>query len=86
MSIAYGLAVYFMMWWILLFAALPFGVRTQEEEGKVVPGTVESAPARHRMWRVAMWNTVVTTIVFAVFIWLRESGLTLDDIPLPGPR
>ncbi len=37
MSITYGLAVYFMMWWILLFAALPFGVRTQAEEGRLFP-------------------------------------------------
>ncbi|NBN77986.1 DUF1467 family protein [Microvirga tunisiensis] len=86
MSIPYALAVYFMMWWIVLFAILPFGVRTQEEEGQVVPGTVESAPARFRMLRTVGWTTAVTTLLFLGFLWLRQSGITLDDIPLPGPR
>ncbi|MFN7167050.1 MAG: DUF1467 family protein [Pannonibacter sp.] len=86
MSIAYALAVYFMMWWIVLFAILPFGVRTQAEEGEVVPGTVESAPAKFMMWRTAFWTTVVTSVLFGAFVWLRQSGITLDDIPLPGPR
>ena len=86
MSLPFALAIYFMMWWIVLFAILPFGVRTQAEEGEVVPGTEASAPARFRMLRTAIWTTIVTTMLFAGFVWLRQSGLTLDDIPLPGPR
>jgi hypothetical protein len=31
-----GLALYFVIWWILLFAVLPFGVRSQAESGEVV--------------------------------------------------
>ncbi len=41
-------AVYFIIWWITLFAVLPIGMRTQAEENVVVPGSVESAPARFR--------------------------------------
>ncbi|MCB1491238.1 MAG: DUF1467 family protein, partial [Rhodobiaceae bacterium] len=31
MSIASGVAIYFLIWWLVLFAVLPFGVRTQAE-------------------------------------------------------
>ncbi|WP_041376033.1 DUF1467 family protein [Polymorphum gilvum] len=86
MSIPFALAVYFMIWWIVLFAILPFGVRTQEEDGAVTPGSVPSAPSRPLLLRKALWTTVVASAVFASFVWLRASGITLDDIPLPGPR
>ncbi len=69
MSTTLSIAVYFVVWWTTLFVVLPFGVRTQEEAGDVVPGTPESAPARMRLRRVLGINTVVATIAFA-FIWL----------------
>ncbi|MGL4496733.1 MAG: DUF1467 family protein, partial [Beijerinckiaceae bacterium] len=37
MPIGSLIAIYFVIWWIILFAVLPFGVRSQVEEGKVVP-------------------------------------------------
>ena len=44
MSLSFALAIYAIIWWIVLFAILPIGVRTQEEEGDVSPGSAESAP------------------------------------------
>ena len=41
-----SLAVYFVVWWITLFAVLPFGLRTQAEDKHVILGTVESAPTK----------------------------------------
>ena len=41
-----AVAIYIFIWWIVLFAVLPFGVRTQDEAGSVVPGTPGSAPAK----------------------------------------
>ena len=38
-------AIYFIMWWIVLFAVLPWGVRSQTEHGEEVPpGTDPGAP------------------------------------------
>ncbi|TYC58600.1 DUF1467 family protein [Rhodobacterales bacterium] len=86
MSVALGLATYFILWWIFLFAILPFGVhRTQEEAGEVIPGSEPSAPDRPRFLKVIGITTVVTTIVFAGFVWLRMSGFGLDDIPFFQP-
>jgi predicted secreted protein len=78
MTITFMLASYFVIWWTVLFAVLPFGVRTQGEAGSVVPGTPASAPAQFRLGRVALMTTVVATIVFAV-LW---AGIRLRIIDL----
>jgi len=39
MSVSFAIAIYFIIWWTVLFAVLPIGVRTQAEDGAVVPGT-----------------------------------------------
>ena len=66
MDLAMSVAIYIFIWWIVLFAVLPFGVRTQAEEGDVVPGTPESAPAKPRLLRIFLINTLVATVVFAL--------------------
>ena len=44
MTLALGFALYFMIWWLVLFAVLPFGVVTQDETADVVPGKPGCAP------------------------------------------
>ena len=84
MNLAFGIALYFMIWWITLFAVLPFGVRTQQEEGSVVPGTPESAPAKPRLLRVAIINTIVATTIFAaVYLIIKFQLITADTFPFP---
>ena len=61
-----AVAIYIFIWWIVLFAVLPFGVRTQDEAGSVVPGTPGSAPAKVRIVRIFLINTLVATVVFAL--------------------
>ena len=65
MTIAGGLAVYFVIWWMVLFLTLPFGVRSQIEAGKVEAGTEPGAPAMPMLLRKALWTTVLAAIVFA---------------------
>jgi predicted secreted protein len=84
MDILQSTAVYFFIWWITLFLVLPFGVRTQQEEGSVVPGTPESAPARPRLLRIALINTALATAVFiAVYVIIQYKLVTADTIPFP---
>jgi predicted secreted protein len=61
-----AVAIYIFIWWIVLFAVLPFGVHTQDEAGSVVPGTPGSAPAKVRIVRIFLINTLVASIVFAL--------------------
>ena len=75
------LAIYFIMWWLVFFAVLPFGVRSQDEHGDIVPGTDPGAPAVHGLKIKAVWTTVVATIVFAVFYWAYiTKAIAFDDL------
>lgn len=61
-----AIATFFCLWFITLFAVLPFFIRTQDEEGSVVPGTPESAPHKVNMWKVFAANTVVAVLVSGI--------------------
>lgn len=80
MSITLGLALYFIIWWVTLFAVLPFGVHTQGDAGEIVQGTPESAPAAPRALRTIAITTLVATIIFAV-VW---AAMRFKLIPLDG--
>lgn len=75
-------AVYFLFWWLALFIALPFGLRTQGETDEVTLGTVESAPGRPHLLRAAVLATVVATILFGIYLFVTKYlGVTLNDVP-----
>jgi predicted secreted protein len=63
------IAVYFVTWWVVLFAVLPWGTRSQEEEGEVVLGTMPGAPARPMLIRKMLATSVVAAIVVAL-LWV----------------
>ena len=66
---AIGLAIFFTMWWIVLFTVLPFGVRSQHEEESYQQGTDPGAPVAPRMWWKALWTTLITCVLFAILWW-----------------
>jgi predicted secreted protein len=57
-SVTTAIAIYFLIWWVTLFAVLPFGVRRQDED----PG----APALPRLGMKLLWTTVVASAIFAI--------------------
>ena len=79
-------AIYFVMWWLVLFAILPFGVKTQDDDEEVTLGTVSSAPRGPHMLRAVMWTTIVTTILVGIYMGLTWGlGYGFDDIPILVP-
>jgi predicted secreted protein len=75
MSITTAIAIYFLIWWVTLFAVLPFGVRSQQEEGEIVAGSDPGAPAVPRVLAKLAWTTLVATLVFGVCSLLYLKGL-----------
>ena len=59
------LAIYFVVWWITLFLTLPFGIRSQREEGEDIPGTDPGAPSMPGMARKLIWTTILSAAFFA---------------------
>jgi predicted secreted protein len=82
-----GLAIYFLIWWITLFAVLPFGIRSQHE-AEYEPGTDPGAPILPRILSKLLWTTLVSALVFAIlYVVYAYRLIGLDDIPgLPRPR
>jgi predicted secreted protein len=78
-------AVFFLIWWVVLFAVLPWGVRSQHEGGEVTPGTDPGAPAVPKLGRKLIWTTVVASVVFAaVYIAYTDRLVSLES--LLGPH
>jgi predicted secreted protein len=79
MPIATLIAIYFVIWWVVLFAVLPWGVRSQQESGEVAPGTDPGAPAIHRVWRKLLWTTVIASVLYGVLYGSYRFGLIPFD-------
>ncbi|MBZ0217420.1 MAG: DUF1467 family protein [Fimbriimonadaceae bacterium] len=86
MTLTSGLATYFVIWWVTLFAVLPWRVKTQEESGKVEPGTVPSAPEKPMLGKKLAATTLVASIIFALlYLTITNEWVSLDDFPF-GPE
>jgi len=91
MAITTIIAIYFILWWVVLFTVLPWGVRSQHETGEpLTPGTDPGAPVRHRIGRTLAWTTIIASAVFGVLWLVYAAGLVTVDylmaISGPPPR
>jgi predicted secreted protein len=73
-QISTGFAIYFVLWWVTLFVTLPFGVRSQHEDGPGAPGTDPGAPILAKMGRKLIWTTIISAVVFAIGIAAYHAG------------
>lgn len=69
-----GIAAFLTIWWVVLFAVLPFGVRSQHEAGQVERGTDPGAPVAPMLLKKALWTTLITAILFAALWVFMEYG------------
>ena len=81
MSLATSIAIYFIIWWVVLFAVLPWGVRSQHEGGEIAPGSDPGAPAIPGLKRKLVWTTIIAALVFALWrVVYTYRLITLDDL------
>ncbi|MFT4097967.1 MAG: DUF1467 family protein [Rhodoblastus sp.] len=64
-----AIAIYLTMWWIVLFAILPLGVRSQHEneEGRL-QGTDPGAPIAPKLLMKAGLTTLASAVLFAALM------------------
>ncbi|WP_375409784.1 DUF1467 family protein [uncultured Methylobacterium sp.] len=75
LSIVGGVALYFVIWWTLLFAVLPLRNQAETDPDRMVPGQDPGAPATPRLREKAIWTSLVASLVFVV---------TVAVLPLAG--
>ncbi|HEV2551529.1 MAG TPA: DUF1467 family protein [Stellaceae bacterium] len=67
-----GIVAYVVIWWVVIFAILPFGIRPAEE-GDI--GHAAGAPANPRLWFKAGVTTVVAAVLWVGLFLLVKSDL-----------
>ena len=69
LSIPLAIALFLTIWFVVLFAVLPFGVRSQHESGDFVQGTDPGAPVAPRLLKKILWTTGIAIVVFGLVIF-----------------
>ncbi len=71
MSWLLGISSYLVLWWLVIFAVLPFWVRPVEEGD---PGHAAGAPANPRLWRKAAVTTGIAATLWLAGYWAIRRG------------
>jgi len=67
-----GLVAFVIIWWLVLFMVLPWGVRIPDAVEK---GHATSAPVRPRIWFKMTITTGIAIVLWALAYWLAASDL-----------
>ena len=70
MSVLTGFVVYFLIWWVVLFAVLPWGIQRQEDPE---PGHDPGAPVRTHLWAKIGATSLISAVLWAAAFWLIQS-------------
>jgi predicted secreted protein len=64
--------VYVLIWWVVIFAVLPWGVKVPDEPE---PGHASSAPRNPHLLIKVIITTVVSFVIWLVVRWIITSGI-----------
>ena len=64
MSWPTGVFIYLVIWWTILFAVLPWGVRRVENPE---PGHDHGAPLRPQLLKKFLWTSAVAAVLWAAY-------------------
>lgn len=83
MKLTSAIAVYFIIWWVTLFAVLPWGVRNPHEAGETVDeGNEAGAPVNPMLWRKVLITTILASVFFAlVYGQVTYGWIDFEDLP-----
>jgi len=66
-----GVAAYVVIWWVVIFAILPLGVRPAEDE----MGQRVGAPANPRLGIKAVATTIISAVLWGIVYFVTTSGI-----------
>lgn len=86
MSVTSVIVVYAVLWFLILWMTLPFGIRSQEEAGHVEPGTPAGAPAEPMVGKKMIWATIGAAVgTAAIYGVIVGEIITHDHIARFAP-
>ena len=84
MTVTTALAMFFLIWWVSLFAVLPWGVRSQQESGVMAPGTDPGAPTASRLGWKLLWTTLLAAGIYGIaYVVYIEGLIPLNRLTAP---
>ncbi|MFA7275329.1 MAG: DUF1467 family protein [Pseudobdellovibrionaceae bacterium] len=72
MGIVSGIVVFIMIWWVTLFAVLPWGVRPSEAP---VPGEFGGAPEKPLLLKKVIATTLISVVLWCVVYGLIDANV-----------
>jgi len=72
-----GTATFLIVWWLVLFAVLPWGVKPAQ---RPQIGTEHGAPENPNLWRKALITTLISLLLWGVVFLIIDYG----TIPIWG--
>lgn len=69
-----GIAVYIVIWWLVIFMVLPWGVQPVDQSD-VEKGHAASAPLRPRMLRKILITSLISAVLWLVVYAVMASGV-----------
>lgn len=75
MSITAAIVLYAVIWFMTMFLTLPVRLRTQGDEGKIVPGTHAGAPVNFSVKRTMLIVTGIAAVLWAIIAGIILSGV-----------
>lgn len=68
-----GIAVYIVIWWVVIFMVLPWGVQPIER-ADIEKGHAPSAPVRPHMLRKVILTTLISAVLWLIAYVVISSG------------
>ncbi|NQW01712.1 MAG: DUF1467 family protein [Rhodospirillales bacterium] len=74
MSVGELFVVYFIVWWLVLFMVLPFGI-TRVDPTTLLPGQDPGSPAKGRLILKMCITSAIALVLLVIYYYVGTSGL-----------
>ncbi|MEZ7845371.1 MAG: DUF1467 family protein [Rhodospirillales bacterium] len=74
MSLTEIVVVYIIIWWLVLFMVLPFGI-TRVDPDTLLPGQDPGSPAKGRMVLKLVITSGITAVLVGIYYFVATTGL-----------
>ncbi len=76
MGITGSIIIYVIIWWIVFFSVLPFGIQSNKEAFRdSLEGSDPGAPKNPKIAKKFLITTIITSILFVVIYYMTNIGL-----------
>jgi predicted secreted protein len=80
MTLTEALVVYVIIWWLILFMVLPWGINRVDPD-ELLPGQDPGSPAKGRMVLKLVVTTALSAALLGVYYMVATSGMVSFRVP-----